>query len=156
MPRVSVGKRVLFATSHNQPQWRPAICLTEGKDPTGIDLIFAEGKPNTLNCRWVFRDACRHVDDPSSRDPNYLKNIEEDNEGGLWKEDAESLEIVKLREDYLKLKASVVDLQHALANGKPKGKPAKKREEPVDEAPAPVPAVPAAVTEPDLDLVSSF
>jgi hypothetical protein len=155
MPRVFIGKRVLFATSHTQPQWRPAICLTQGDDPTGIDLAFFDAKPNSPNGRLVHRDACRHVNDPASRDVNYLNNIEQDNEGGLWKEDEESLLVERLRADVDQLKAIVrgqgAPPEPAKANGKVHWKTKQKL---AKQQQKPAPPVPAAATEPDLDLVS--
>lgn len=162
MPRPSVrrafvGKRILFATSHNAPpaSWRPAFCLTQADDPTGVDLVYVKPLANGM-AKLEYRDACRHIDDPNSRDPNFLSNMESDGDGGLWKEDAESLEVARLRDDVNRLLSLLSDQQpKPVANGK-KGPGAhwaeKRRQKEAAKVPTPVP-VPVEVGEPDLDLV---
>lgn len=93
--------------------WGFAIVLSVGDGGIDVQWIANGG-------RSVMKDNVKHVDDPGSKDPNYVDNMLTDNFGGLWCHTESTIQLIELQK-----RVEELEKFHA-ALGDPDPKPTKK------------------------------
>lgn len=90
-PEVRAGQVVLYKQSPSgHADWDLAVVTDVGYN--GINVMWIGRSYNNQPGQLLPRENCRHLDDPEATDPDYVANMINDHDGGLWKHTQDTLD----------------------------------------------------------------